>query len=148
MQVKSIMNTKVKTANPDTSIRELAKIMVMERISTIPVIDQDNNLVGIISEKDILQNALPALNILMSGSKPENRSIEDKYTKTLNLQVKDLMCVNVAKVESSMPCMIAASMMWVRNFRRIPVVTNGKLVGIISTSSIHRAIFTMSMNQG
>ncbi len=146
MQVNKLMNTNVKTVKADTSIKDFATMIVMEHVSNAPVVDNDNNLIGIISEKDVLQNALPALNELMLNTKTEIGSMEDNYKETLKLKVKDLMCVNVASVQSNMPCMIAASIMWVRNFRQVPVVSQGKLVGIVSTSDIHRTIFEMNKN--
>ena len=144
MQVKYLMNTNVKTVKADTSIEDFATMVISEKISNAPVVDNENNLIGIISEKDVLQHALPALNELMHNKKTEISSMEDNYKNTLKLKVKDLMCVNVSSVQSSLPCMVAASIMWVRNFRQVPVVSQGKLVGVISTSDIHQAIFKMN----
>ncbi len=48
---------------------------------------------------------------------------------------------DVASIDLSMPCLKAASTMWLRNFRRIPVTHNNKLVGIVSIGDLHRAIF-------
>lgn len=145
MQVKDIMSTNIKSVKADTPVKDLAMMMVMERISGAPVVDDDNNLVGIISEKDILQHMFPDLSELMNETKPDFEDMEENYKSTINLTVKDLMSKNVASVESAIPCLKAASMMWLRKFRRIPVAENGKLVGIISIGDVHRAIFKSSI---
>jgi len=145
MQVKDIMTTNLKTVTPDTPVKDLAMIMVMEHISGAPVVDDDNNLVGIISEKDILQHMFPDLNELMNDTKPDFEEMERNYNSTINMTVKDLMTPNVASVAPDIPCLKAASMMWLRKFRRIPVAENGKLVGIVSIGDVHRAIFKSSM---
>lgn len=146
MQVKEIMSTNVKSVKADTPVKDLAMMMVMERISGAPVVDDDNNLIGIISEKDILQHMFPDINELMNDSRPDFEDLEDNYKSTLNTTVKDLMSTNVASVDASIPCLKAASMMWLQKFRRIPVAENGKLVGIISIGDVHRAIFKSSMD--
>ncbi len=145
MQVKDIMTTNLKTVTPDTPVKDLAMMMVMEHISGAPVVDEENNLVGIISEKDILQHMFPDLNELMNDTKPDFEEMERNYNSTINMTVKDLMTPNVASVAPDIPCLKAASMMWLRKFRRIPVAENGKLVGIVSIGDVHRAIFKSSM---
>ena len=61
MQVQDIMSTNVKTVGPDDLVKDIAILMIMDHISGAPVVDDGNNLVGIISEKDILQHMFPSL---------------------------------------------------------------------------------------
>ena len=145
MRVKDIMTINPKTVKPDTPVKEAAMMMVMAHISGTPVVDDDNNLVGILSEKDILQHMFPDLNETMNDTKPDFEEMERNYKSTIHMTVKDLMISNVATVTPDMPCLKAASMMWLRKFRRIPVAENGKLVGIVSIGDVHRAIFKSSM---
>ena len=145
MQVKEIMTASPKTVTPDTPIKDVATMMLIERISGAPVVDEENNIVGIISEKDILMHMFPTLDELMNESRPDFEEMENNYQSTMTLTVEDLMSSNVATVTSDMPCLKAASMMWLRKFRRIPVADNGKLVGIISIGDVHRAIFKSSV---
>lgn len=145
MQVKDIMTASPKTVSPDTSIKDIATLMLIERISGAPVVDDKDKVVGVISEKDILIHMFPTLDELMNESKPDFEEMENNYQSTMTLSVKDLMTKNVATVSSDMPCLKAASMMWTRKIRRIPVADNGKLVGIISIGDVHRAIFKNSI---
>jgi len=55
MIVQDIMTTNIKTVSLDQPVKDIALIMIMDHISGAPVVDGDNNLVGIISEKDIFE---------------------------------------------------------------------------------------------
>lgn len=141
MLVQEIMTTNVKTVTQDQLVKDIAVMMVMERISGVPVVDDDNNLVGIISEKDILQHMFPKLDEVMSDTPFDFENMESNYKETMNVKVGDLMITNVASIDLNMPCLKAASTMWIRKFRRIPVTHNNKLIGIVSIGDVHRAIF-------
>jgi len=146
MQVKDIMTANPKTVTPDMLIKDVAMMMLIEHISGAPVVDEDNNIVGIISEKDILIHMFPTLDELMNETRPDFEELERNYHNTMPLTVRELMSENVATVSSEIPCLKAASMMWMQKFRRIPVADNGKLVGIISIGDVHRAIFKNSIS--
>lgn len=142
MLVKDIMNTNVKSVKPDTLARDVAMIMCLQKISGLPVVDDDNNLVGIISEKDLLQHMFPDVQEAMTMDQhPDFEEMESRYTETLGMNVSELMTKTVATVSGDMPCLKAASMMWLRKIRRIPVTDGNKLVGIVSIGDVHRAIF-------
>ncbi len=142
MIVKEIMTADVKSVKPDSLVRDVAMVMCLQKISGMPVVDEGGNLVGIISEKDILQHMFPDVDEAMTmDSKPDFEDMERRYTETLGMRVSELMTKNVATVSADMPCLKAASMMWLRKIRRIPVTEGTKLVGIVSIGDVHRAIF-------
>lgn len=143
MIVKDIMNQSVKTAKNDTLIKDIASLMCLNKISGVPVIDDENALIGVLSEKDILRAMFPDVAQLMAeGIKPNFESIEADYRNVLHKKAGDLMTQTVASVTPDMPLLKAASMMCVKNIRRIPVTdNNNKLVGIISIGDVHKAIF-------
>ena len=143
MIVKDIMNSSVKTAQGDTLIKDIASIMCLNKISGVPVIDDDNKLVGILSEKDILKAMFPDVEqIMQEGAKADFESIEGDYKSLLEKKVADLMTQTVASVPPDMPLLKAASMMCVKKIRRIPVTDEmNRLVGIISIGDVHKAIF-------
>ncbi len=141
MIVQDIMTTDIKTVTPDQPVKDIALMMVMEHISGAPVVDADNNLVGIISEKDILQHMFPKLEDIMSDTHFDFENMETNYKGTMNVKIGDIMTKHVDSIDVDMPCLKAASTMWLRKYRRIPVTKNGKLIGIISIGDVHRAIF-------
>lgn len=142
MLVREIMNADVKTVKPDSLARDVAMVMCLQKISGMPVVDDDDRIVGIISEKDILQHMFPNIDEAMTmDSRPDFEDMEKKYAETLGMRVSELMTGNVATVSADMPCLKAASMMWLRKIRRIPVTEGNKLVGIVSIGDVHRSIF-------
>lgn len=143
MIVKDIMKTSVKTAEANTLIKDIASIMCLNKISGVPVVDSNNKLVGVLSEKDILVAMFPDVQqIMQEGAKTDFESIEFDYKRLLDKKVGDLMTQTVASVTPDMPLLKAASMMCVKKIRRIPVTdNNNNLVGIISIGDVHKAIF-------
>ena len=141
-----MMCTDVKTCKVDTPIKDIAAIMCFNKISGLPVVDDDNNVVGIISEKDILCSMFPDMKELVeSGAKTNFEEMEKDYSSVLNKIVDDLMTRVVASVSPDMPILRAASMMWLRKIRRIPVTENNKLVGILSMGDVHKSVFQDSL---
>ena len=145
MQVKEIMTVSPKTVSPDMLIKDVAMMMLIENISGAPVVDEQDNIVGIISEKDVLIHMFPTLDELMNETRPDFEELENNYQVTMTLTVEELMTKTVSTVSSDMPCLKAASIMWMRKIRRIPGADDGKLVGIISIGDVHRAIFKNSI---
>lgn len=145
MQVQDIMTTDVKTVTPDQPVKDIAIMMVMDHISGAPVVDDNNNLVGIISEKDILQHMFPKIDDAMNSTLFDFENMEHNYKDTMSVKIGDLMTKSVASIDLEMPCLKAASTMWLRKFRRIPVTHKGKLIGIVSIGDVHRAIFKSCM---
>jgi len=137
------MNTAIKTANPETLIKDIASMMCFNKISGVPVIDSDEKLIGVLSEKDILKAMFPDVEQFMQeGAKPDFESIEADYKTLLDKKAADLMTQTVASVSADMPLLKAASLMCVKKIRRIPVTDcENKLIGIISIGDVHKAIF-------
>jgi len=150
MLVKEIMNTNIRTASPDSSISEVAMTMCFNKISGMPVVDDDNAVVGIISEKDILRAMYPNVDEYMGNGMDTGRvnfeELESEYRDLINLSVSDLMTKHVYTVSPQEPILRAVSVMCVNMIRRIPVAKDGKLVGIISMGDVHKAIFQKNIN--
>ena len=146
MIVKDIMNTSVKSATLDSPIKEIASVMCFNKISGMPVIDSNNKLVGVLSEKDILRNMFPGFDeVIEEGGSPDFEAHEADYKSLLEKKARDIMTQAVASVSPEMPLLKAASIMCVKQIRRIPVTIDDKLVGIISIGDVHKAIFQESL---
>ncbi len=142
MIVKDIMATSVKVAHPDTSIKEIASVMCFNKISGVPVVDENEHLVGILSEKDVLHCMFPDIGEAMSnGIAIDYEALENNYQNVMTKKVGDIMTSTVSTVDGSIPVLKAAAMMWLKKIRRIPVTEGDKLVGIISIGDVHKAIF-------
>ena len=128
--------------NTTGTIKDIATVMCFNKISGLPVTDDDGMIVGIVSEKDVLSSMFPDMQGVMdAGGQVDFEEMESDYSDVLHNKVGDIMTRAVASVTPEMPILRAASMMWLRKIRRIPVTENNKLVGIISMGDVHKAIF-------
>jgi len=141
MLVKEIMNTNVRTASSDSKVSDVAIIMCFNKISGMPVVNENREIVGIISEKDILKGMYPNVVDYMESGRVDFESLEEEYRDLINLRVEALMTRNVLTVTPDDPVLRAVSVMCVNKIRRIPVASNGVLQGIISMGDVHKAIF-------
>ncbi len=115
------------------------------------MVDEDNHLVGVISEKDILKSLLPGYTEFLEN--PDHaldfQAMEHIYGEVLDKRVEDLMSHIVYSISIDEPVMKAAVQMELHHFRRIPVVGHDKrLAGIVSLSDIHHALFMREMKGG
>ncbi len=147
MLVQDIMSKVVKIATPDTLVRDVAMVMCFNKISGLPVVDGDGQIVGMISEKDILWGMFPSLHeSIRVPSVPDFEALEKEYKDIVNLRVAELMTTKVFTVSPEMPVLRAATIMFRNRIRRIPVADNGKLVGIVSVGDVHKAIFRSNLD--
>ncbi|MEO5364850.1 MAG: CBS domain-containing protein [Magnetococcus sp. WYHC-3] len=144
MLVRDVMVTQMKTVKVNDSIRSVAAVICTNKISGMPVVGDNGELLGIISEKDILNALLPSYNDFLEDpvAARDFESMEKSYSEVLSRKVSDLMTPNPYAISPNDPLMMAASRMALHNFRRMPVVEGrDRLVGIISLGDIHKAIF-------
>jgi len=146
MKVSEIMSTSVKTVTATTSINEVSMTMCFNQISGLPVLNDGGDIVGIISEKDVLRAMYPAIGEYMEEGQFDFETLESSYTDVLNNTVGDLMTTSVYTIDPDMPVLKAVSIMCVNKVRRIPVAKDGKLVGIVSIGDVHKAIFKDSLS--
>jgi len=143
MQVKEIMSRSVRTVTPDTKVLDVASIMCLFRFPGLPVVEDEDRLVGIIAEKDVLHCLFPKLEHLMEegiANVDLDREM-GRYKEVLALSVSDLMARNPITVTPDMHILRAATVMVRHRFRRIPVAEHGKLVGMLSLGDVHKAIY-------
>jgi len=143
MQIADIMTRAVRSTTPSTSLAEVAAMMCLNRLSGLPVVDDQERLIGFIAERDILHFLFPRLEDLMDSSALRDfEQMEQHYGATLDLTVGDVMHKGAVHVTPEMPLLKATSVMVRHRFRRIPVADDsGRLVGIVSIGDIHKALF-------
>jgi CBS domain-containing protein len=145
MQVREIMTTKVVTVRRDTSVNDIAKLMGERDISGIPVVDESNHVVGIVTELDmIVRNTrleMPAfIQILDLARIPLERPghYRDRLRHMLGAQAADIMTEQVTAISPDAEVQDLAELMVKRRFNPVPVVENGVLVGIVSRADLIR----------
>jgi predicted transcriptional regulator len=145
MLVEEIMTKSVETITTETSLQDVASKMCLKRFSGLPVIDQNNQLLGMLAERDVLRYLFPDLKEIMHNlATVDFEAMEGDYKKVLPLKTEELMIRNVITVRPDMPILKAVSVMARHNFRRIPVADGNTLVGMLSLGDVHRAIFMKS----
>lgn len=117
MIASDIMTRNVCTIQPEASAQEVAQLLDSRRISGAPVVDADGRLIGIITEADIISKV--------------NRE---------GLCVADIMSHELIIVNEETPVSEIAMLLTERKIKRVPVVQDGKLVGIVSRADIVHAV--------
>lgn len=143
MLVKDVMIPQPRTVKADDPVRSAAAIICTTKLSGLPVVDDAGDLIGLISEKDVLNALLPSYKEFLCDpvSARDFQGMEMSYKEVLTKTVRDLMTPRPYTVSPDDPILFAASRMALLRFRRIPVVDGNKLVGMISLGDIHKAIF-------
>lgn len=146
MLVKDIMCCNLKTVTPDTPMSSVVADMCLYRISGLPVVGENKELLGFIAEKDVLHHLFPTLEDAMNlRLHVDFEGMEANYNNILSLKVSDLMTTKAVTVSPDMPILQATSIMVKHRFRRIPVADGGKLMGMLSLGDVHKALFKQAV---
>jgi CBS domain-containing protein len=143
MFVRDVMTTGVLTAFPTDTVRSVVVKMLSRHCGAIPVIDQQHNLIGLVALRDVMIPLFPNLGDYIHDNvhSRDFAEMEEGYPGVLKKKVEEVMSRNLLTVVPSTPILEAASYMGMKNFRRIPVAENGKLMGMVSIGDINRGLF-------
>ncbi len=141
----------IMTANPitvarDLSVTDAARLMVENRVGALPVLD-GTQLVGLVTEGDLIMRDVkvefPTYLHLLDGFimyPPATARFEAELKKAVGATVADVMSTEPVTAEASMTVSDLATLMVDRDVSRVPVLEDGKLVGIVSKSDIVRSL--------
>ncbi|TPN50288.1 CBS domain-containing protein [Mesorhizobium sp. B1-1-9] len=143
MQAEAIMSKPVICTDPSASIAEVAGLMLSRKISGLPVIRGDGTLVGIVSEGDFLrrgelgtqQKRSRWLELLVSPGKAA-----DEYVRANGRRIEEVMSDNVVTASPAACLPEIVDLMMHHRVKRIPIVDDGSVVGIVTRSDILRAL--------
>lgn len=142
MKAGDVMTTGAATVKPSASLAEAARLMIEHRISGLPVVDEGGKLVGIVSEGDFLRR--------MGGDRV--RRIEAFLGGGLdvgdlsNRRVEDIMSTDIVSADVETPLTEIVDAMERRNVKRVPIVDNGRVVGIVSRANLLLALLRRADN--
>lgn len=143
MQAKDIMTDNVITVREDTPVDDIAGLLLKHRISGMPVVDEKNNIVGLVSEGDLMRQ--PGIEAerprswwlqLMTSSQEQAAD----FIKSHGLRAEQVMTRNIITVNADTGIADIAQLLEKHRIKRVPVVENGKLVGIISRANLLQAL--------
>jgi CBS domain-containing protein len=134
-----IMTSTIHSVRPSDPLRKVVGLLCKNRISGVPVVDGKGRLVGLISERDVLEAMYPdrpELRQRRAGTPgaPGDREIA-------SIASSEIMVGEVITAAPDTDILRLASLMAVNKIRRIPIVEDGRLVGIVSQGDVYRAIF-------
>ena len=139
MKAADIMTRQVITIGPDATVTEAAKRMLKNRISGLPVCDSNGRLLGVISEGDLLRRTETGTVrraswwLAMFAGAPNQAA---DYTKSHGRHVRDAMTESLISVTEETPLDEVVRLMESNRIKRVPVLSNGKLVGIVSRANL------------
>jgi CBS domain-containing protein len=151
MKAHEIMTRAVHTAKRDTSIGDIARLMTKERISGVPIVTDDGDVIGIVSETDLMHRA-------ETGTQRRRKwwlamfldsdSLARDYVKVHGLEADDVMTRYVISVSEDATLADVADILETNKLKRVPVLSNGKLVGIITRGDLVRALAAADTARG
>ena len=143
MKAKDVMSAKVVTISCQATVLDAAKLMLDRGISGLPVVSEEGRLVGIVTAGDLLRRA--EIGTELHPSIPNPEAIDDfrwfgEYFKSHGGHVEDIMTRDVVRVFENTPLAKVAALLELKRIKRVPVMDNGKMIGIISRADFLRAL--------
>jgi CBS domain-containing protein len=146
-----VMTINLITVEPNTSVQALAMLLSERGISGVPVVDTDSRLVGIVSEGDLLRRVETGTERRPERLTGRRRSwwldtiasyqeLARDYVNSRSRTIKDIMTREVISVTDTTELADIASLLETKRIKRVPVVRDGKLVGIVSRANLVRAL--------
>jgi CBS domain-containing protein len=148
MKASDVMVTKVIAVGPTASVREAANVLLANRISALPVIDEHGELVGIVSEGDLMRRAELGterrrswwLELLVGESK---ETLATKYLKSHARKVGDVMTRDLITATPTTPLGDIAALLEQKRIKRVPIVEHGNMIGIVSRANLIQALASL-----
>jgi len=143
MKARDVMVAPVITVRASASVREVAETLLKRGISAVPVVNDQNQLVGIVSEGDLIHRSEAGTDRRRSWwllGFVGDETLAAEYVKSHALRVADVMTRNVVTTTPDAPLHEIAALLEKNSIKRVPVIENGHLVGIVSRANLVQAV--------
>jgi CBS domain-containing protein len=146
MLAKDIMTTEVITVSPDTSVADIAALLLQHHISAVPVVDGEGGVLGIVSEGDLLHRPESDTERrkrswwLQLWAGPQDQA--EAFRRAHGQRAEDVMTRNAITVTEDTSAVEIAETLEARHIKRVPVMRDGRLVGIVSRANLLRGLAT------
>ena len=143
MRIKDIMTPHPARIQNDATLQRAAELVAMSRVTVLMVFDDQNNFVGVLSEGDILQAALPDINQILDEGGSVDTAFDiflNKGKNLANLPITPLIIQDPLVVAENDNVAKVAVVLIDKQIRLLPVVKDGQLVGTVSRADICRAV--------
>jgi CBS domain-containing protein len=143
MKARDVMVSPVITAKPSSSVRDVAKLLLERRVSAVPVVEDEGKIVGIVSEGDLLHRSEAGterrhswwLRLLAT-----DEALAAEYVRANARRVADIMTRKVITASPDTPLREIAKLLEKNSIKRVPIVRDGQLVGIVSRANLIQAV--------
>jgi CBS-domain-containing membrane protein len=146
LTAKDIMTKEVVTVKPDTSIEDLAKLLVDNEISGVPVVDESGALYGIVTENDLISRNkrlhIPTVVSFLDAAiyLESSKKFEQEVKRVTATKVKDICERKVVTIGEDTPLVDIATVMAEKKVHLLPVVKAGRVVGIVGKRDVVKAV--------
>ena len=144
MKARDVMVSPVITTKPSASVKEVAQTLLKNQISAVPVLDDAGKLVGIVSEGDLMRRADLGTekhrSWWLAALFAEEEALASEYVKQHSRKVADVMTKRLITAGPDAPLGEIAGLLERHSIKRVPIVENGALVGIVSRANLIQAL--------
>jgi CBS domain-containing protein len=150
MNAADVMVSNVVTVAPDASVQDVAAILIRNHISAFPVVGPGGDILGIVSEGDLIHRAEAGTEVSRSWwldilTSDEVRAAE--FAKSHARKVSDVMTRNVVTAAPETPLSDIAGLLEKNGIKRLPIVKDGKIVGLVSRKNLLQALASLKSGQ-
>lgn len=143
MRAADVMTRDVKTVAPETTVSEIVQTLIKHHISALPVIDGEGRLVGVVSEADLLHRPEAGTEErrpwwLDLFADPDARA--EAFLKAHGRTAAEVMSRDIEVVQEDTPLDVVAKLFDERRIKRLPVIRDSRVVGIVSRSDLIRTL--------
>lgn len=146
MKAADIMTIDVLTVRPETPVADIATLMLERGVSAVPVVDEQRKVLGVVSEGDLMRRVESGTEKRRSwwlAFFASNATLAGEYVKSHARRAKDVMTTPPVSVAEDTPIAEIAEKLERHAIKRVPVLRNGVLVGIVSRANLLRALATV-----
>ena len=146
LQAKDIMTPEVITVSPEMSLPDLSKLFIEKQKNGFPVVDSSGKLIGVVTEKDLIdqnkQLHMPTVIALFDAViyLDSQKKFEEELKRFTGTRVEDICSRDVITVAPDTPLSQVASIMAENSIHTLPVVEEGRLVGVIGKRDVIRGL--------
>jgi len=143
VQASDVMVSNVITVGPNDSVQDIARLLLANRISAVPVLDDNSALIGIVSEGDLIHRVEAGTERRRSwwlDLLGDKGSLARDFLKSHATRAADIMTAPVITANPDMPLGEIASLLEKHKIKRVPIVHEGKVVGIVSRANLIQAL--------
>jgi CBS domain-containing protein len=143
MRAKDVMRSEVQSVSETTTLRELSRAFRRYGVTTLPVVNEQQELVGVVTEAELLRAMLPSYSELQDDLHymQDFEYLEDRAEEVENASVQDIMLRGAVSVNENAPLMRVISLFLLKATSHIPVVRNNNIVGVVTRTDICELMF-------